>query len=235
MIPPASDAVDWHDQIADDFSQGYDRSPRFQERFLIWQALIVAHVHQGDRELDAGCGAGTFSFEAARYAGQIDAIDGSPRMIALCRARQAASGTDNIAFETGLLESISSRPHGAYDVVLCSSVLEYLPDLRAELTRLIDALKPGGRLIFSLPNAQARYRKLEAAAFRLTGKPRYFAFVRQVVSADHAGKLLESLGCAVIATRYFADPPVPAAILPLFGSGPKGKTLFVMVAVKSPD
>jgi len=232
MNAPASDAVGWHDQIAENFSQGYDRSPRFQERFRLWQALIAAHVRPGDTVLDAGCGAGTFSFEAAKPAGQVDAIDGSANMIALCRDRQQAQGIQNIAFETALLESISARPQAHYDVVLCSSVLEYLPDLRAELKRLIDALKPGGRLIFSLPNGESRYRKLEGLAFRLTGRPRYFEFVRNVVTADRASRLIGELGCRVMDTHYFAAPPVPMSIAPLFGTRPKSKTLFAMVAVK---
>lgn len=227
-------AVDWHESIADSFARGYDRSPRFRERLAVWRDLIARHIVPGSHVLDAGCGAGTFSFELARHGARVTAFDGSPAMIELCERRSAAEGQPDIAFSVALLESVSAHPAQSYDAVISSSVLEYLPDLDAEIARLARVLKPGGHLIVSMPNRQSLYRRIERIAYRLTGRPRYYAHVRSVITADELAATLHRHGLAAIETRYFADPPI-GLVARLSGGDPTSKTLFATVARKHLD
>ena len=230
MTAKTADAVDWHESIAESFQAGYDSSPRFRERLALWRDLIGRHVGAGDRVLDAGCGAGTFSFEAARVGASVIAIDGSAAMVALASKRQQELGLTGIEFDVALLDSLSARPERSFDVVLSSSVLEYLPDLAGEVARLVRLLKPGGRLILSMPNSESLYRKAERIAFGLTGRPRYFAHVKSMASAAELAAIYRELGVEPVEHHFYAAPPGDGMLSQL---GPRrSKTLLVMVGRK---
>ena len=154
-------AISWHDRIAPAFREGYRRSRGFRDRLDAWNDLIRRYAKPSDKTIDAGCGAGTLSLEAAGIVAHIDGIDGSERMIELARAEATERGIRNASFEVALFETLSARA-GQYDLVFCSSVLEYLPNLAAEIARLTALLRPDGRLILSLPNGLSHYRRVEA-------------------------------------------------------------------------
>lgn len=225
------DAVGWHDQIASDFDAGYARSPAFQERYALWSDLIARHARTGDAVLDAGCGSGVFSRVASRQAAQVVALDGSEAMIAIARQRAAVEGLTNIRHEVGMLDQLAGWDAAGFDLVLSSSVLEYVDDVAGALAGLVRQLRPGGRLIISMPNADSLYRGAEQLAFRLTGRPRYVAHLKSRSTPQDLAGLLAGLGMSVIETRYFAEPPIPRALLPLIGSDRRRKSLFVQVAV----
>jgi len=224
-------AISWHDSIAPAFRDGYVRSPGFRDRLRVWGTLIQRYVQPGDQVIDAGCGAGTLSFEAARIAAHVDGIDGAERMIDLARAGADDRGVANVSFEVALFETLADRA-GQYDLALCSSVLEYLPDLATEIARLTALLRPGGRLILSLPNGRSRYRRFEALAWRITGRPRYYRHVRHVPASTEVREILGQLGFTVLETVYYADPPLPRFINRLAGGPRRRKTMFAMVAAR---
>jgi 2-polyprenyl-6-hydroxyphenyl methylase/3-demethylubiquinone-9 3-methyltransferase len=224
-------AISWHDSIASAFRDGYARSSGFRDRLRAWGTLIERYAQPGDLVIDAGCGAGTLSFEAARIAAHVDGIDGAERMIDLARAEAEERGVANVSFEVALFETLSDRA-GRYDLALCSSVLEYLPDLATEIARLMLLLRPGGRLILSLPNGRSRYRRFEALAWRLTGRPRYYRYVRHVPSSTEVREILRQLGLNVLETVYYADPPLPRFVNRLAGGPRYSKTMFAMVAAR---
>jgi len=219
-------AIAWHDDIAERFAGAYNRSPAFQDRLKIWSGLIETHVQPGDAVLDMGCGPGLFSMLAARRGAQVLGIDGSERMIALCRESAATSGVSNLAFDVADIAALDDRAARSLDVILCSSVLEYVPDLDRQLARFARLLRPGGTLIVSMPNAQSFYRRIERLAFLLARRPRYYAHVRNVPSTAAMTAALTRAGFSVEDTRFFAAPPFA-----LPGVGPRhSATLFVMVA-----
>ncbi|WP_066584603.1 class I SAM-dependent methyltransferase [Sphingomonas pruni] len=229
MRDTAETAISWHDSIAPAFRDGYIRSRRFRDRLCTWRRLIDSYARPGDRVIDAGCGAGTLSFEIARIAAHVDGIDGSERMIKLARADAAEHGIANVSFSVALLTALSSRAE-QYDLALCSSVLEYLPDLRTEVARLVRTLRPGGRLILSLPNGSSGYRRFEALAWRLTGRPHYYRHVRHVPCSTKVAIMLSELGLSVLETAFYADPPLPSFVNWLAGPPHRRKTMFAIVA-----
>lgn len=226
-------AVGWHDSIATSFAQGYDRSPAFQERAQLWQTLINDAVGPGDKVLDAGCGSGIFSFMAAQRGGSVLGIDGSASMIDLCNAAQAKHGLANTEFRQAMLDEIKEWPSAEFDVILSSSVLEYVEGFDEILGELCRLLKPGGRLIVSMPNGQALYRKMERLVFAVTGRPRYYAHVRNVLSSATFADMIESQGLGLTGVRYFADPPSPFGTLTRWLAPARNKSLFVISATKS--
>lgn len=227
-----TNAVDWHETIAQSFDEGYSRSPRFAERFEHWRTAIAAAVRPGDRVLDAGCGPGLFSFEAAGRGATVDAIDGSAAMIEICRRKQDDLGENAITFRTALLDDLRSWPAASYDVVMSSSVLEYLPDLETELRSLVRLLKPGGRILVSMPNASSVYRWGERVAFRLTGRPRYYAYVKRLATVDEMDGLLAGMGVTMDRAVYYAAPPGPAYLTGLL-SDKRRNTLFLAVGTNT--
>lgn len=229
MADGSETAISWHDSIAPAFRDGYVRSRGFRDRLRAWGTLIERYARPDDRVIDAGCGAGTLSFEAARITAHVDGIDGAERMIDLARAGAAEGGIANVSFEVALFETLSDRA-GRYDLALCSSVLEYLPDLATEIARLSALLRPGGRLILSLPNGRSHYRRFEALAWRVTGRPRYYRHVRHVPTSTEVRAIMKRLGLTVLETIYYADPPLPRFVNRLAGGPRYRKTMFAMVA-----
>ncbi len=98
---------------------------------------------RGLRLLDAGCGAGRNARYLADEGLDVSAIDISAGQVG--RARAAASrATQSIASVTALPFRTE-----AFDAVVCTSVLEYLPDPAAAeaASELQRVLSPGGRLL----------------------------------------------------------------------------------------
>ncbi len=95
---------------------------------------------------DAGCGEGYLSLEAARWARQVIAIDGSRDV--LKRARQLARrrGASNIVWKEGRIEALP-LPDASVDVVLLSQALHHVAKPDVALGEAVRALRPGGSVL----------------------------------------------------------------------------------------
>jgi 2-polyprenyl-3-methyl-5-hydroxy-6-metoxy-1,4-benzoquinol methylase len=92
-------------------------------------------------------------------------------MLARCAAEKQRRGLDHIEFVQGALPLACPAAIERADLVLCSSVLEYVPDWNAVLPGIRDLLTPGGHFLVSLPNGRSLYRHYEQWKYRLTGQP----------------------------------------------------------------
>ena len=114
-----------------------------------WQrrrALLLGEARPGERVLALGCGAGRF-VAALRDAGA-DPVGVELAEAALTRARANAPGAD-----LRLVEPDGSLPldHGSVDLVWCSEVLEHVADTEHLLLEVRRVLRPGGRLLVTVP------------------------------------------------------------------------------------
>ena len=93
--------------------------------------------------LEIGCGAGAFSHALAARAERVLALDLSPEMIRVARAREPRRA--NLEFE---LADVSTWPFPSerFDCIASIATLHHV-DARALLPRLRDALRPGGVLL----------------------------------------------------------------------------------------
>jgi SAM-dependent methyltransferase len=108
--------------------------------------LELAGEVAGRRVLDAGCGSGPL-LAALRERGAVaTGIDASAGMIELARRRLGADADLRVAD----LADPLPFPDGAFDDVVSSLVLHYLPDWGPVLGELRRVLAPGGRLIVSV-------------------------------------------------------------------------------------
>lgn len=115
-----------------------NKSPR--ENLPSWQKVKV---------LDVGCGVGALSLYLAKQGAQVTGIDISERAIKI--AREAAEQTGLSQKVTFKLENIKKASKGSYDFVLCSEVIEHIPNDADFLKRLVSQLKPGGVLMLTTP------------------------------------------------------------------------------------
>lgn len=108
-------------------------------------------LRPGSRLLDAGCGSGQFAVAFARLGCQVTGVDLAPAMIERARARAAAAGVE-IAWRIGDIARLP-EPLAVYDAIHARVVLQFLQDPVAALRELRRVLKPGGRLLASVPGA----------------------------------------------------------------------------------
>jgi len=66
----------------------------------------------------------------------------------------------------GTIEQLPNAT-GSLDGILCSSVLEYMPDAEQLVAEFARVLKPGGVLLISVPNAQSAVRRAQVSIHRL--------------------------------------------------------------------
>ncbi|MES2340873.1 MAG: class I SAM-dependent methyltransferase [Pseudomonadota bacterium] len=95
---------------------------------------------------DIGCGTGVLACVAAGMARSVRAIDVSGAMLRAAQARARDQGLSNIVFERGGFLTFPAS--GDLDLIVTKNALHHLPDMwkAVALTRMRDALKPGGRL-----------------------------------------------------------------------------------------
>jgi SAM-dependent methyltransferase len=100
--------------------------------------LLRALPSRCDRVLEVGCGAGDLAALLARRGARVDAVDRSPEMAALARAR-VPPGVHVV--EADVLDL--DLPAGGYDAVVSTSALHHLP-LEPALRSFAAAVRPGG-------------------------------------------------------------------------------------------
>jgi SAM-dependent methyltransferase len=115
-------------------------------------------LQQGDKVLDLGCGFGRHAFEAARRGASVVALDAgrdevngvAAMFIAMVEAGELAEGSVHANVVQGDALHLPF-PDGAFDRVICSEVLEHIPDDLAAMTELARVLRPGGTMAITVP------------------------------------------------------------------------------------
>jgi predicted TPR repeat methyltransferase len=95
--------------------------------------------------LDAGCGTGLCGPLIAPYARRLVGVDLSTRMLAQAEARKVY---DEL-YKVELTAYLRDCP-GAFDVIVSADTLVYFGPLQGVVVASADALRPGGRLIFTV-------------------------------------------------------------------------------------
>lgn len=105
-----------------------------------YHRLLLRHVPPGARTaLDVGCGTGRFARRLVGLGCRVDALDPDPETLA---AAEASGGGPRYRRADAATEPL---PSGHYDVITCLASLHHMPF--TTLTRIRDALAPGGRLL----------------------------------------------------------------------------------------
>ncbi len=161
--------------------------------------LLSEEVRAGDRVLDLGCGAGTFT-QVAADAGAASVIGADVAEAALVRARAAHPDLDFrlVPFDGPLPLEDSSA-----DLVWCSEVIEHVADTAAWLSEVRRVLASGGRLLLTTP-AHGRLRLLLHGIERYSG-PRGDHL--HLYTARSLRTLLDEFGFADLRVWAASGPP----------------------------
>jgi|GEM_PF-530368 len=113
--------------------------------------LACTFVRPGDVVLDAACGLGYGSAVLASCtpAGRIIGIDASRYAVEYARANYALPGVE---FREADVADLGFLPDHSVDYVVSMETLEHLPDPESFLAEIRRVLRPGGRVVVSVPN-----------------------------------------------------------------------------------
>ena len=153
--------------------------------------------------LDAGCGTGLCGPLVAHYARRLVGVDLSERMIAQAQARNVY---DELV--KGELTAYLGGSNGAFDVIVSADTLVYFGPLEAVVRASENALRPGGRLIFTVEELVGAGRE-PGYSISTTGRYRHSrAYLERVLG--HASLRPEIVAAEL---RLEAGDPVPGLVV----------------------
>lgn len=139
----------------------YEDGGGMRDRIRRFRGALQPKLSPESRVLDFGCGSGDLSNSIASAGYRVVGMDQAQDMIT--RASQRFS-SDRVSFQLlGGLYYGSPLPFldGAFDAVICSSVLEYIDDLGCYLREFGRVCRPGGWLFATVPNMMHPKRSIE--------------------------------------------------------------------------
>jgi ubiquinone/menaquinone biosynthesis C-methylase UbiE len=110
----------------------------------------------GDIVLDVGCGNARDLIPILHAGARVVGIDLSEGMIRQARADLAAARFRDVELAVGDATRLT-YPNESFGKLLCSEVIEHIPDADAALGEMARVLKPGGTLVISTPNRRSWY------------------------------------------------------------------------------
>lgn len=101
--------------------------------------------------LDFGCGTGILSERLAPLCRHVVAVDTSAKMIAMLQKKIVGKGIENITALQSTIDSAPTDQHlalaGKFDLIVASSVCNFLPDYEASLRCLCSMMRPGAYFV----------------------------------------------------------------------------------------
>jgi len=172
---------------------------------------MAAGLKPGMRVMEVGCGTGLFTEMMAPRGAHILAVDISPDLLELARARNLPPEV----VEFRLMRFEDGEADGPFDAIVGSSVLHHL-EMKTALRRMYELLKPGGVIAFAEPNMLNPQvwveRNIPAVRERNGASPDETAIVRWKLSRD-----LSEIGFTDIQIRNtdWLHPATPAPLIPI--------------------
>lgn len=147
------------------FGKDYDGNPAANyERYFVPTigAPLAADLIQraslcpGERVLDVACGTGVVARLATQYVGEDGSVAGLDLNRGMLTVARVATPPDaSIEWYEASAEAMN-LPDGSFDVTLCQMGLQFMPDKPAALREMRRVLRPGGRVLVSLPGPTPR-------------------------------------------------------------------------------
>ena len=105
--------------------------------------------------LDVGCGGGILSEAMARVGAKVLGIDLGQGVLDVAELH-AMEAKVPVTYRAVAAEDLARERPGTFDVVTCMEMLEHVPDPAATLGALAELVRPGGDVIVSTLNRNAR-------------------------------------------------------------------------------
>jgi ubiquinone/menaquinone biosynthesis C-methylase UbiE len=149
-------------QFFNDMSSGRNKAIQanpvisYEQELRAETVLGLLAVKRGERVLDIGCGNARDIARIAACGGHVIGVDISEGMVAAARQEVERMGGNEITLQVGDATRLDF-PDASFDKVLCSEVIEHIPDAPQALREMHRVLKPGGTLVLSTPNKGSWY------------------------------------------------------------------------------
>jgi 2-polyprenyl-3-methyl-5-hydroxy-6-metoxy-1,4-benzoquinol methylase len=205
-------AVDHFESQAGAYEAHAEGRPEFEDRFRLWGAAIDRLMPAGGTgatAMDLGCGPGHLTHQLAARGFRTISIDGSDAMLARTRERLQEHGIADADLRRHTLPlpaSVVEELAGQAQLIVMSSVIEYLEGDEEMLRQCERLLAPGGHLLASFPNRRSLYWRLQRV---LKGTPLF-------------------AGSASRHQRHQYDPPMVQAMAHTAGLELRGATFFAL-------
>ena len=189
-------------QIAKFYPPEYYGSPGAKftpliERLVRWSAArtgrnLIRDLHAGSRVLDVGCGRGVLLSAMADAGMEAHGFEISPT---------AAKGADSRA-EIRIASSLQQAAYaeGSFDLVILCHVLEHLSQPAETLREIHRILRPGGRLVVTVPNFSSLQAQWTRSAWFHLDLPRHLYHF----PAQGLNRLLERTGFRSLSEQHFS-------------------------------
>jgi SAM-dependent methyltransferase len=147
----------------DAIAPGYDRTNTPTQMWLGNEGLRRAGLSSGMRFLDVAAGSGALSIPAARLGARVLAIDQSPVMLDLLRARARQEGLD---IETKVMDGHALLlDDNTFDMAGSQFGVMLFPDMPKGIREMVRVVGPGGRVLM---HVYGDPRKIEFFGFFVT-------------------------------------------------------------------
>lgn len=202
----------YFDQLSYGWTSRYSKDSFVRRRSLFYSQIFDGSTLPS-KVLDIGCGSGDLTNLFIDKDISLFGIDVSAGMIARCQER--FSNTPHFCFSTISPGSSLGFEDDSFDLIVCSSVIEYVDDLSLFISELTRVLAPGGRLLVSAPATFSPVRLIQKF-LRLLLSPicdvfAYLAISRNSFTRASLGKLLSDSGLDVISLLPFYAFDMPLA------------------------
>ena len=203
---PSKAADEYVRQLFDDFAANFDenlaslqyRAPQLVAERLGREAAGSAPVDI----LDAGCGTGLCGPLLAPFARRLVGVDLSTKMLTQAKARSVYDELYKVEL-TAYLRDFTA----AYDVIVSADTLVYFGPLEEVITAAANALRPGGRFVFTVEELTGE----ASEGFTISPHGRY-AHARAYVERVLAGAALDA-DITTAQLRFEAGAPVPGLVV----------------------
>ncbi|MBN2730619.1 MAG: methyltransferase domain-containing protein [Bacteroidales bacterium] len=137
-------------------SRFYEHFQQFSWYYMPWKwehEVAVRYIKSGDKIMEVGCAHGEFLK-------QINELYDLALSIGLELNQTAKENHTKIEILNETIQSYSNEHVGEFDVVCSFQVLEHITEPRSFISSSLDCLKPGGKLIVSVPNNDSYLKNL---------------------------------------------------------------------------
>jgi len=187
---------------------GRSRSPWRQRTLFLHHQLaqkriasLLGKIDRKTRVLDAGCGDGFFLNLLLQMGFKnIRGIDAGRSMVERCRER-------GLPAEQKSLEEFTDA--GGFDLILLIEVLEHLRDPGAAIEKIKSLLRPGGKLLLTVPvcdSLRKRYHRFRYGVTKLEQVVDWDETHLHAFSAREIKQLLASRGLTVDRCLHASNP-----------------------------
>ena len=122
-----------------------------KDKLLCYQEFYDLQRHDG-RVLDVGCGPGHFVLHSACRDLEVVGIDSSQPMLRLAQKRLQRDGLKAFFGEVDITQGLPFKDN-SFDVVVCESVLNHVPDPHFVLQEIHRVTKSKGRVVLDVSNS----------------------------------------------------------------------------------